>query len=63
MARKMQEELYAGGGGAGAGAGGGNDFGGDMGMGSSLAGPQVRAADAGQVESLLGGPDPRDMYQ
>ena len=25
--------------------------------------PQVRAADAGQVESLLGGPDPADVYR
>lgn len=36
------------------------------GMGDMMGGaqePQVRAADAGQVESLLGGPDPRDAFR
>jgi len=46
------------GGGAAGGGGGMNDM-----MGGGDAGPQVRQADSGVMEQMVGGPEPNDIYQ
>lgn len=57
LAQQLQSEMY-GGGAAGGGGGGMNDM-----MGGGDAAAQVRQADSGHVEQMVGGPEPSAIYQ